>query len=198
MTYVWARLVPLAAIVLYGTFVALITWYSVWPRAKASGIHGPGSVHFVAAHDMVKHHRVRADDLERPGRLSGSWAWFLPDRKVIESRYVARDLIHKGQPVKPEDVRLWPELAIRPGWAVVGVSLKDQPYLIELLNADSRVVICVKAKCDGTEFRVWAVVCGRAEAGTCQALLEVPADAKMFQDLASELRVIPVSSSKRP
>lgn len=166
---VWWPHVVLA--VSYTGLILGVAFLVVNPRISSTQVQSFRQIQFRATRDLLRNHRVRPRDIERPADLAGSLHWYLPRTDRLEGMYI-KQRVGRGEPVCEEDVQAWPDLVTRHCCTAIPISLQDQPLLTELLNVESRVNVCPQVGECVASARVQAVICGKQEA-SCYAVLDV-------------------------
>ncbi|CAM2146003.1 protein of unknown function [Pararobbsia alpina] len=159
-------------------------------------------VNYVASHDVKINHRISPSDLELPGEGAGKFGWRLPNKDEFIGKYVAINVIRKGEaisfeklstrlPVGESNVAVW--LYFFLGDQNIPLSQLDSGALVLLYQAPPSSFAAL--------VRVHGLVCeNRQNAGTrmeqnsnCYAVLETTLQDRLAINATGEpLKISPV------
>jgi len=106
---------------------------------------------------------------------------------------VGKYMLHErsvGEAFQPSDLSTAPVVEIGKGMVKWQFPLEKQPELVNLLNADSRVDVCL-GSCILENVRLLSVVCSSMGGAECYAVVEIPSAESAKLAPEKNYRVIP-------
>jgi hypothetical protein len=127
-----------------------------------------------ATHALPKNHLIVKDDLKRSAKWWHALGFGLPDESFLEGRYLKSE-IKADKPVQPSNVALEPSIQLNTGQSVIWLPLKDQLFPNTLLDAGTKVELCVPGK-SCLAATIGALYCDKKTPASCTAAIVVPMD----------------------